>query len=205
MLVHTGRRRAAGKNGWTQAVRVGLEAEAKALRVCTAPELWRGLLASELEHLRHVEQQVDEVDLRLNRLGQADARVQLVQTLPGVGPRVAEALVTSLDRAERFAHRRQVAAYGGLTPRRYQSGQMDRQGHISKRGRPLLRGLLNQAAWVAVRQAPYFRELFLRVTRGCKGRRKIAIVAVMRQLLVVAWAVLRDRQPYRPALLARAA
>jgi len=43
-----------------------------------------------------------------------------------------------------------------------------------------------------------------RLGRGVKGRRKSALVAGMRQLLVVAWAMLRDRQPYRPALLARA-
>lgn len=205
VLVHTGRRLPAGKNGWALQVRLGLSAEAKPLRRCAPDELWRGYLDSELKHLRETELLRAALDERLNRLGRGDRRVQLLQSLPGVGPRVAEAIVTALDRAERFGSRRQVAAYAGLTPRRYQSGQMDRQGHISKRGRPLLRQLLNQAAWCAMAHDSYFRALFQRVTRGCKGRRKIAIVAVMRQLLVVAWAMLRDQQPYRPGLLARAA
>jgi len=205
VLIHTGRRLPTGKSGWTQTVRATLLETAKPLAGCGADELWRGLLATELEHLHRTEQLVGTVDQRLDRLGRADVRVALVRTLPGVGPRVAEAIVTSLDRAERFASRRQVAAYAGLTPRRFQSGAMDRQGHISKRGRPLLRQLLNQAAWFAMARDPYFRALFQRVTHGCKGRRKIAIVAVMRQLLVVAWAMLRDRPPYRPAMLARAA
>jgi transposase len=82
---------------------------------------------------------------------------------------------------------------------------MERQGRISKRGRPLLRQRLNQAAWQALRREAYFRAFFLRVSRGVKGRRKSALAAGMRQLLVVAWAMLRDRQPYRRALLARAA
>ena len=80
-----------------------------------------------------------------------------------------------------------------------------RFGHITKEGPPTVRKYLTEATWQAIRRDAYFRALFLRVSRGVKGRRKIAIVAVMRQLLVVAWAMLRDRQPYRPALLARAA
>ena len=51
----------------------------------------------------------------------------------------------------------------------------------------------------------YGTELFERVTHGCRERRKIAIVAVMRHLLVVAWAMLRDERRYRPSVLARAA
>jgi transposase len=205
MLVHTGRRLPAGKAGWTRAVLQMLLVQCQPLAHCPADALWRGVLRTELEHLAHTEQLVRQVEACLDRLGRADPRVRLVQTLPGVGPRVAEALVTSLDRAERFTSRRQVAAYAGLTPRRFQSGQMDRTGHISKRGRPLLRKMLTQAAWLAVARDAYFRGLFQRVSRACKDRRKLAIVAVMRQLLVVAWAMLRDGRPYRAALLARAA
>ena len=205
LLVHREVRLRRGKEAWSQSARAEIRALARPLSECVPEELWRGLLQVELDHLTHLELLVATVDARLNKLGQADQRVRLVQTLPGVGARVAEVLVTSLDQAERFASRRQVAAYGGLTPRRFQSGQMDRQGHISKRGRPLLRKLLNQAAWQAVRRDNYFRELFLRASRGSRKRRKIAIVAVMRQLLIIAWALLRDRQPYRPAGLLQAA
>lgn len=205
LLVHTGARLPNSKKAWTRPLRELLRAQAKALADCGPHELWRGQLASELVHLEQVEELRAKVDARLDRLGRGDRRVQVVRTIPGVGARVAEAIVTSLDRPERFSSRRQVAAYAGLTPRRFQSGQMDRQGHISKRGRPLLRKMLNQGAWCAVAHDSYFRTLFQRVTRGCKARRKIAIVAVMRHLLVVAWALMRDQQPYQPALLARAA
>jgi transposase len=203
--VHAGTRLPMGQRGWTQTVRERLVALAQPLGACRPEALWRGVLASELVRLAHTEDQVRQVEARLDRLGLADARVRLVRTLPGVGPRVAEVIVTSLDQAERFASRRQVAAYGGLTPRRYQSGRMDRSGRISKRGRPLLRQLLAQAAWQAVWRDARFRAFFERVSHGSRGRRKIAIVAVMRQLLVIAWAMLRDRQPYRPAVVARAA
>jgi len=92
-------------------------------------------------------------------------------------------------------------AAAGLTPRRFQSGAMDRSGRISKRGSRLLRWALNQAAWAAVRSRPEWRALFLRLGGGSKKRRKQAIVAVMRRLLVVAWAVLRDGTVYRSGRL----
>lgn len=205
VLVQAGQRLRIGKGGWTQKTRLQLRALARPLTECGPEELWRGILATELDGLLYVDQRLHAVEQRLDRLGRRDARCQLVQTLPGVGPRVAEALVTTLDKAGRFRNRRQVSAYAGLTPRRYQSGQMDRSGHISKRGDRLLRHMLSQGAWQAVIRAPYFRALYERIGRGCKARRKIALVAVMRHLLVIAWAMLRDQQPFQPARLARAA
>lgn len=75
---------------------------------------------------------------------------------------------------------------------------MDRQGRISKRGDPLLRRALNQAAWSAVHSDAHFRAVFLRISGGRKSRSKKAIVAVMRKLLVTAWAMLRDGAVYQP-------
>jgi transposase len=205
VLVYAGQRIRTGKNGWTQATHAQLQALAQPLGQCSNAELWRGTLAIDLARLDFLAERLHEVEQRLDRLGRADARCQLVQTLPGVGPRVAEALVTTLDRAARFQNRRQVSAYAGLTPRRYQSGQMDRQGHISKRGSRLLRLMLNQGAWQAVVRDPYFHAMYERIRRGSKARAKTAIVAVMRHLLVIAWALLRDRQPYQPARQTQAA
>ena len=194
-----------GKNGWSEQARRAIRLQSRALDDCGPEELWRGMLRVELEVLEHVEQQRCKLESRLDRIGLADDRVRLLKTLPGVAARVAETIVTSLDDAKRFRPYRQVGAYAGLTPRRFQSGQMDRSGNISKRGRPLLRKMLAQAAWVAVRRSPHFREIFQRASHGSRGRRKIAIVAVMRRLLVIAWAMLRDETPYRPACRQKAA
>lgn len=134
--------------------------------------------------------------------GPGDARTVRLQSLPGVGPRVAETLVATLDDPQRFSRARQVGAYAGLTPRQYDSGQTRRSGRISKRGSRPLRHALNQAAWRAVEKDAHFRGIFMRVCRGSKKRRKIAIVAVMRRLLIVAWAMLRDGTRYHcPAAL----
>jgi transposase len=190
-----------GKNGWSATGRAQLAAHTKPLAACGPEELWRGVLRTELEHLQQIEALVAAVTAKLDALAQADRRVAQLRTIPGVGPRTAEVLITVLDEPRRFASRRQVAAYGGLVPRRYQSGQMDRSGRISKRGSTLLRAVLNQAAWIAVRCNPALRAFFLRLGGGHKKRRKQAIVAVMRKLLVVMWAMLRDGTAYQASRL----
>lgn len=196
-LVRRGMRLPGGPSGWNEAARAWLRGQARRLADCGPAELWRGLLHSELEHLEQTEKLVATVTDKLDELGQCDPAVGLLRTIPGVGPRTAEVIVTVLDQPQRFATRRQVSAYAGLVPRRFQSGQMDRSGRITKRGSPLLRQTLNEAAWMAVRFNPALRAFFLRVGGGSKRRRKQAIVALMRKLLVIAWAMLRDGQPYR--------
>lgn len=190
-----------GKAGWSIAARKGLAQHARPLSECDPTELWRGLLQTELEHLARVQQLVATVTAKLDELAQADPQVARLRTIPGVGPRTAEVIATVLDQPRRFATRRQVAAYAGLVPRRWQSGQMDRSGRITKRGSPMLRAILNQAAWIAVRCNPELRAFFLRIGGGQKKRKKQAIVAVMRKLLVIAWALLRDKTTYQATRL----
>jgi transposase len=185
------------ERAWSQTFRKTLVEHAKPLSECGPDELWRGLLRLELEHLEQVETLLGEVETRLDQLGRADQRVRLVQTIPDVGPRTAEAIVTAIDDPQRFANARQVGAYTGLTPRRFQSGQLDRNGRISKRGNRVLRRLLNQVAWLSLRYNPWARQSYERIRGGRADRKKIAITAVSRRLLVIAWAMLRDGRPSR--------
>ncbi|MCF6216305.1 MAG: transposase [Emcibacter sp.] len=69
-----------------------------------------------------------------------------LMTIPGVGPVVALTFKASIEDPARFKHSRDVGAYAGLTPKRFQSGDMDVSGHISKRGDHLLRRALYEAA-----------------------------------------------------------
>ena len=198
----------AGQRAWSQAFRKTLAQHAQPLSECGPSGLWRGVLGLELEHLERVETLRAEVEAQLDEQARADKRVALVRTIPGVGPRTAEAIVAAIDDPQRFANARQVGAYAGLTPRRFQSGQTDRNGRISKRGNRLLRKLLNQAAWLSLRYNPWARQTYERIRGGRADRKKIAITAVSRRLLVIAWAMLRDGRcfaPHRPARLALSA
>jgi transposase len=186
-----------GVRGWSQLKREMLRALSRPLVECETSELWRGLLHVELQRLDRLEELIVDVEAKLDGLAATDRRTMLVSTIPGVGTRTAEVIVTALDEARRFRSARQVASYAGLTPRRFQSGQMDRQGRISKRGSHRLRQVLNQAAWMAVRWNKAMRAVYLRISGNQAGRRKLAIVAVMRKILVTAWAMLRDGCVYR--------
>ena len=67
-------------------------------------------------------------------------------TIPGVGAVVALSFVAAIETPETFTRSRDVGAWIGLTPRRYQSGEVDYEGHISRRGDARLRSLLFEAA-----------------------------------------------------------
>jgi transposase len=76
---------------------------------------------------------------------------------------------------------------------------MTRQGRISCQGNRLLRALLVEVSWLMRRWNDQFWKIFQNVSKGSKQRRKAAIVAVARRLLVTCWAMLRDNKPWRPA------
>ena len=103
-----------------------------------------------------------------------------------------------LHQPERFDNGKQVSAYVGLVPRQFQSGETDRRGRITRRGPAILRKLLVECAWVMLRYNRWAREVYLRLSRG-KARKKQAIVALARKLLVRCWAMLRDKSPWREA------
>jgi transposase len=121
----------------------------------------------------------------------------LLESIPGVGPRTAEAVAAHLGDAQRFATAKQVGAYAGLVPRQYQSGVTDRKGRITRRGPGVLRKLLVECAWCMLRSNPWARAQYARLTGGGASRKKPAVVAPARKLLVRCWAMLRDGKPWR--------
>src|SRR5262245_14326557 len=143
-----------------------------------------------------VSSELAELERKLTALAEQDERIGLLQTIPGVGRVTAEIIATHLDRPERFTNARQVSSYAGLVPRQYQSGLMDRQGGITRRGSRLLRSALVECAWAMLRYNPWAREHYLRLVRGQKNRKKKAIIAVARKLLVRCWAMLRDHRAW---------
>jgi transposase len=186
-----------GAKAWSAAGRAGIARLARPLAECAPEELWRGLLDLALTAYRQAEGLAAAAEAKLDALGRADARVRLLETVPGLGPRTAEAVAAHLDDPARFRSGKQVAAYGGLVPRQYQSGEDDRRGRITKRGPAVLRKLLVQCAWAMLRYNPWARAVFARLSRG-RARRKQAVVALARKVLVRCRAMLRDGRPWRP-------
>jgi transposase len=188
-----------GKTLWTKLGIVQLKQQAKPIRRCGIEELWRGRLHVELELLEAVAEQIEIVNKKLDQLAQSEERVMRLQSVPGVGPRLAEAVVAHLDDPQRFKNARQVSAYAGLVPKQMESGTMKRVGRITRRGPALLRGMLVEVAWMVHRHNAWAKHFVDRVSRGMKARRRVAIVALARKLLVMLWAMLRDGTSWRGA------
>lgn len=198
-LIHSqGLSMKSGKSGWTIKSLAALEKMARPWEEVAEEELWRAELYEEIKALKETNSRVVRIEQKLDALNSCDARVQQLRTIPGVGPRTAEALVAVIDDPHRFRRANQLGSYLGLVPKQFESGQMSRTGRITKQGNSLLRKLLVEVSWIALRYNPWLREVFERVKAGSKKRRKIAIIAVARRLLVIAWAMLRDGSRWQP-------
>jgi transposase len=122
----------------------------------------------------------------LLRTVREDAVCGRLMTVPGVGAVVAMTFRSAIDQPERFAKSKAVGAHFGLTPKKYQSGEIDRPGRISKVGDAMVRTALFEAANVMLTRAVRFSTLkawALRVA-GRHGMKK-AKVALARKLAVV--------------------
>jgi transposase len=142
--------------------------------------------------------------LRAAELGRqliADARkseaCQLLMSIPGVGTVTATSFTTAIEDPNNFKKSRSVGAWLGLTTRRYQSGQVDYDGHISRRGDRHVRSLLYEAATVILTRSS--AESGLR-TWGLALKERLgfkrAAVAVARKLAVTMHAMLRSGEMF---------
>jgi transposase len=202
VLVAQGMAMPGRRSVWSDDSMSKLRVLARPLGDCTTmDELWRGHLHSELEQLDELCRRVVELDQKLDALGQADPRVRRLRTIPGVGPRLSELVVAMIDDPHRFKSVRQVGAYAGLVPRRYQSGEMDRSGRINKAGCRKLRKLMVEIAWGMLRHNRHGAAVFDRISKGQRTGRKQAAVALGRKVLCWCWAMLRDGTEWRvPAM-----
>jgi len=188
------------KRAWTVAGIEELSQHRQPLSDCNMSNLWRGELDLELTMLDQLWEHLAAIERQLEELAKSEERVQLLQTIPGVGRKTAEVIVACLDDPGRFENVRQVSAYAGLIPQQHQSGQTNRLGKITQRGSRLLRSALVEAAWVMLRYNEWAEAIYPRICGGQKTRKKTAITALARKLLVRCWAMLRQRQPWNPDL-----
>jgi transposase len=186
-----------GARAWTVTGLAGIESQSKPLADCQPDDVWKGVLNLAVAQYRFLVEQIDQTEKQLDALASEDEATQLLESIPGVGPRTAEAVAAHLGDAKRFATAKQVGAYAGLVPKQYQSGVTDRKGRITRRGPGVLRKLLVECVWCMLRYNPWARTQYARLTGGGVSRKKPAIVALARKLLVRCWAMLREGQRWR--------
>lgn len=161
------------------------------------PEL-RPIMAPLLAGLAALEEQIAGASRALKRRAGTDPVCARLMSVPGVGPVAALTFKTSIEDPGRFARGADVGAYAGLVPRRFQSGERDTKGRISKAGDPILRHALYEAA----------NSLLGRVKRDCALRRwglglaatkgaKRARVAIARKLAALLHTLWRSETSFR--------
>jgi transposase len=117
-------------------------------------------------------------------------------SLPGFGRTIANVLINEIGDTLQFSNEQKLFSYAGLTPREHTSGEHHRQGHITKQGKPILRKMLVQAAWRAIRVDESLAAIFNRIKGSKKGKSKIAIVAIARILLGRARTCIKENRLY---------
>lgn len=150
-----------------------------------------------LDDLAQQEARLRRIERRLNEIAAGHPGVQLLQTIPGVGPRTAEAMVAYVVDARRFRSSRQIGSYLGLVPCQDQSADRNRLGHITREGPATLRKLLVEAAWQGIRRDERLRRTFERVRHDDPGRKKIALVATAHYMARCMLAMLRNGESWR--------
>jgi transposase len=147
-----------------------------------------------LSVLELLDKKILSLDLAVKEAAEKDPNARLLMTQPGVGPVTSLAFVLTIGDVSRFPRGKQVASYLGLIPREYSSGGHQRLGPISKQGNRFMRMLLVEAAQVAVRCDPQFRNEYL---HRCHTKPKgVAKVAAARKLAIRLYWMLRAQKQY---------
>jgi transposase len=166
------------------------------LRELPVDQAYRICLDLKLAELEQIETRIRVLERELDRIASKHPAVALLRTIPGIGPRTAEAIVAYTDEISRFPDRKCYASYFGMTPKEDSSGQRVRRGRISKQGPSVVRWVLIEAAQQAIRRCPAFQAYAQRISKGRKDRRKKAIVATGRKLLAIGFGMWKNGEVF---------
>jgi transposase len=153
-----------------------------------------------LETWREISSKIRVMDKAVRRAAKANRVCTKLMSVPGVGPNTALAFYTCVDNPKRFIRVTDVGAYLGLTPKKYQSGEVDRNTSISKCGDRMTRYLLVEAAGILLKRNKMdsaLKRWGLRLVPKV-GLRK-AMVAMARKLSVLLLSIWRHETQFRPA------
>src|SRR4051794_18413773 len=166
------------------------------LRRRGVPEVWRASIAEALAVIDLLDGRIGPVDAELGPLARGDARVRLLDTIPGVGDLLGLTLASEIGDVARFGSPRKLIGYAGLAPSVHQSGDRSRTGALSKAGSRTLRWAAVEAAQHAWRPSNPRHQLYSELaTRAGKNPAKSAVA---RKILIAAWHILCRQQPFTP-------
>jgi transposase len=167
--------------------------------LASLPESVRTTIAVLCEQFLDLQEKISELEKMIFAASRKDERVRLLQTIPGVGPITASAVVATIGEPERFKSGRDFAAWIGLTPLNKSSGGKERLGRITKMGDKYLRRLLVAGMTARIgyaRRRPDSVDPWIINMLGRKPAR-LATIAMANKTARIIWAVLTRNEPYQ--------
>lgn len=188
-------------NGYTQFARKDMSSENNRANILPLlKDYEKGEAERLVERLNLLERQIEQLLQKINAEVENDEKIQKAMTVPGIGPITALAYVAYVGDVKRFDNAHQVSNFIGFVPKVDNSCTICRSGHTTKKGNPLLRSLLVQAAWSSVKSknggALRDKYKYMAETR-CIGKGK-SIVTIARKLGELLYLLLKTDQEYKP-------
>ena len=152
------------------------------------------ILENHLSHIESITLQMDKADAAIKERACEDEEVKLLMSLPGVGVLTALLLKSEIGPISRFENYKHLVSWAGLAPKVHQSGNVEWNGAITKRGSSILRYAMIEAARTAARYDEKLGDFYGRV-KARRGGQK-AVVAVANKMLKIVWVMLIRKEVY---------
>jgi transposase len=152
------------------------------------------VLGNHLMHIESINMQIGKVDEAIKRKACQDEDVRLLLSLAGIDVYTALLIRSEIGPIGRFADHKRLVSWAGLAPSVHQSGDVEYNGAITKRGSSMLRWVMVESARVAVRHDERLGSFYERV-KSRRGDQK-ATVAVANKMLKIIWTMLTRREVY---------
>jgi len=159
------------------------------------PEPDKQIISDSIKFLKVLRGYIKKSDGLVERLSKGDRKVEILQTVPGIGKFFSVLIATEIDDIHRFPEAKKLCNYAGLVPSTYASGNRMFHGGITRSGNKFLRWALIEAVWPAIRKDSSLRYYYQKIKER-KGA-NAAKVAVARRLLTIIYHILKEDRGYR--------
>ena len=154
---------------------------------------------------RRLDERIEGLSGEIAALARQDAGCERLMSVPGIGPIISSAMVAAIGAGDTFTKGRDFAAWLGLVPKQFSTGDRTVLGKISKRGNRYLRALFVQAAWVVLIRSKNWERYGLKPwIEAAKRRlhRNVLAIALANKLARIAWGVLAHGRSFEAAKVA---
>jgi len=150
-------------------------------------------------HINHLEKLIARIEDRIKKVVNSNDQlkndVKLLLSIPGIGLISATVILGEFGDLRRFGTAREISAFSGLSPSRYQSGKKEKRSRISRKGPSHLRYKLYMPALASTRGDNDLARVYNRLVENGKPK-KSALCAVMRKLVVLSRSIIVNQVPY---------